>query len=57
MLLLLLLPVFVAGKVIKGWDTGVASMKKGELANLVCRWAAVLYSICVDVCRPFICYG
>uniref|UniRef100_A0A383W6I9 peptidylprolyl isomerase n=1 Tax=Tetradesmus obliquus TaxID=3088 RepID=A0A383W6I9_TETOB len=25
------------GKVIKGWDTGVASMKKGELANLVCR--------------------
>jgi FKBP-type peptidyl-prolyl cis-trans isomerase len=36
-LLLLLLPVCFAGKVIKGWDTGVASMKKGELANLVCR--------------------
>jgi hypothetical protein len=26
-----------AGKVIKGWDSGVATMKKGELANLVCR--------------------
>eukprot|EP00882_Tetradesmus_deserticola_P010156 GHRQ01010731.1.p1 GENE.GHRQ01010731.1~~GHRQ01010731.1.p1 ORF type:complete len:258 (+),score=116.91 GHRQ01010731.1:140-913(+) len=25
------------GKVIKGWDVGVASMKKGELANLLCR--------------------
>lgn len=22
---------------IKGWDKGVATMKKGELANLVCR--------------------
>eukprot|EP00775_Hariotina_reticulata_P005268 gene5268-5503_t len=25
------------GRVIKGWDTGVATMKKGELANLICR--------------------
>ena len=24
------------GKVIKGWDTGVATMKKGELCELVC---------------------
>lgn len=26
-----------AGRVIKGWDAGVATMKKGELAKLVCR--------------------
>jgi hypothetical protein len=26
------------GQVIQGWDTGVAAMKKGELAKLVCRW-------------------
>jgi len=26
-----------AGQVIKGWDVGVASMKQGELANLICR--------------------
>jgi FKBP-type peptidyl-prolyl cis-trans isomerase len=26
-----------AGEVIKGWDLGVASMKKGEKAELVCR--------------------
>jgi FK506-binding protein 4/5 len=26
-----------AGHVIKGWDVGVASMKEGELANLICR--------------------
>eukprot|EP00878_Enallax_costatus_P000765 GHUV01000883.1.p1 GENE.GHUV01000883.1~~GHUV01000883.1.p1 ORF type:complete len:637 (+),score=229.81 GHUV01000883.1:67-1911(+) len=25
------------GRVIKGWDQGVATMKKGELAKLVCR--------------------
>lgn len=25
------------GQVIKGWDVGVASMKRGELCNLICR--------------------
>ena len=25
------------GAVIKGWDVGVATMKKGEVATLVCR--------------------
>jgi len=25
------------GKVIKAWDVGVASMKKGELARLTCK--------------------
>jgi FKBP-type peptidyl-prolyl cis-trans isomerase len=24
--------------VIKAWDLGVATMKKGELANLICRY-------------------
>lgn len=26
------------GSVIKGWDVGVATMKKGEKALLTCRW-------------------
>ena len=26
-----------AGKVIKAWDVGVATMKKGEKAKFVCR--------------------
>lgn len=25
------------GEVIKGWDLGVATMKKGELAKLTCK--------------------
>jgi FK506-binding protein 4/5 len=26
------------GSVIKGWDVGVATMKRGEKAVLTCRW-------------------
>jgi hypothetical protein len=37
-----------AGKVIKGWDTGVATMKKGELANLVCRCDCYQFKQYVD---------
>jgi FK506-binding protein 4/5 len=29
--------LFVAGNVIKAWDIGVATMKRGELAVLLCK--------------------
>lgn len=28
---------FLSGSVIKAWDLGVATMKKGELARLTCK--------------------
>lgn len=32
-----LLPFLLAGEVIKAWDLGVATMKKGEIARFTCR--------------------
>ena len=34
---LVLIYIWTTGEVIKAWDLGVASMKKGELARLICR--------------------
>ena len=43
-----------AGSVIKGWDLGVGTMKKGEKAILTCRCVSVCVCKCVCV-RD--CYG
>lgn len=29
--------IYFSGKVIKGWDIGVATMEKGEIAKLTCK--------------------
>ena len=29
--------ILFSGEVIKGWDLGVATMKKGEIARLTCK--------------------
>jgi hypothetical protein len=36
-LVILKMTVLVAGNVIKAWDIGVATMKRGELAVLLCK--------------------